>query len=358
MYEYLEVHDRVAIVGPRMVGKDGDYQQSCYHFTLLDARQALRFLIVLLGGRGSSLFGLSANPAGDGSRAVEVDWVYAACALVRREALDEVGLLDEDLFIYGEDMDLCYRFARAGWKTIYLPQAEITHYGNQSGVQVFGDPQGFTRVRMYVEGIDYFQRKYFSAAHSYIIRALICAGSAAAAALLGLLYILRGGDSATGARSAYAAKVAAASLCSMLAAQLRSTADMKERQNEMRTLVVILAYNEEESIGAVVSEVRRELEADVLVVDDGSEDGTWEKALQAGARCISLAFNAGIGVAEQAGLQVAAEEGYDFVIRMDGDGQHDPANITLLLDALQEKTGGPGHREPLPQRPRATAAGA
>lgn len=105
----------------------------------------------------------------------------------------------------------------------------------------------------------------------------------------------------------------------------------------MRTLVVILAYNEEDSIGAVVCEVRRELEADVLVVDDGSEDGTCEKALQAGARCISLAFNAGIGVAEQAGLQVAAEEDYDFVIRMDGDGQHDAADITLLLDALQEK---------------------
>jgi glycosyltransferase involved in cell wall biosynthesis len=105
----------------------------------------------------------------------------------------------------------------------------------------------------------------------------------------------------------------------------------------MRTLVVILAYNEEDSIGSVVSEVRRELEADILVVDDGSKDGTRERAVRSGARCISLAFNAGIGVAEQAGLQVAAEEGYDFVIRMDGDGQHDASNLPLLREALQEK---------------------
>jgi glycosyltransferase involved in cell wall biosynthesis len=103
----------------------------------------------------------------------------------------------------------------------------------------------------------------------------------------------------------------------------------------MRTLVVILAYNEEDSIATVVSEVRRCLDADVLVVDDGSEDGTRERALGSGARCISLPFNAGIGVAEQAGFQVAAEEGY--VIRMDGDGQHDPANLGQLLQVLREK---------------------
>jgi GT2 family glycosyltransferase len=230
MYEYLAAHAGVALVAPRMVDEDGVYQQSCHYFTVLDARHALLYLLVLLGGRGAALFGMSSDPCGDGRGPVEVDWVYTACALARREALDEVGLLDEDLFMYGEDMELCYRIARGGWRTVYLPQAEITHYGNRSGEQVFGDLQGYTRARMYVDGIDYFQRKYFSAAHSYIIRGLICAGSAAAAALLGLLYLLKGGDAATGARSFYAAKVAAASLRSMLAAPPRSTADMKERQ--------------------------------------------------------------------------------------------------------------------------------
>jgi GT2 family glycosyltransferase len=229
MHEYLAVHAGIGIVAPRMVDKNGQHQQSCYYFTLLDARHALRYLLVLLGGRSSSLFGLSASPSDD-SGPEEVDWVYTACALARREALDEVGLLDESLFLYGDDMDLCYRLARAGWKTVYLPQVEITHYGNQSGVQVFGEQHGFTRVRMYVDGIDYFQRKYFSAAHSYIIRALICAGSAAASVLLGILSVLRGGDGVAGAKSVYTAKVAVAALSSMLARPLSSASSMKERQ--------------------------------------------------------------------------------------------------------------------------------
>jgi len=230
MYEYLVAHAGVAIVGPRMVGRDGDYQQSCHYFTLLNGTHALRYLLVLLGGLGSSLFGLSTNPAGDGHDPVEVDWVYTACALVRREALDEVGLLDEDLFMFGDDMDLCWRVHKAGWKTVYLPEVEIIHHGNQSGIQVFGEQHGYTRARMYVDGIDYFQRKYFSAAHSYIIRSLICMGSAAASAFMGILYILRGRDIATGARSVYAAKVAVASLASLLARPPLSASSMKERQ--------------------------------------------------------------------------------------------------------------------------------
>ncbi|MEW6553600.1 MAG: glycosyltransferase family 2 protein [Actinomycetota bacterium] len=230
MYEYMESHADAAIVGPRMVGEDGDYQQSCFHFTLLDARHALLYLLVLLGGLGSSMFGMSTDPAGDGRCPIEVDWVYTACALVRARALEEVGLLDEGLFLYGEDMDLCYRVKRAGWKTVYLPGVEITHYGNRSGIQVFGEQKGYTRARIYVDGIDYFQRKYFSPVHSYIIRALICAGSAAAAAVLGALFISRRGDDATGARCAYAARVARASFISLLARRGAPGQGMKERR--------------------------------------------------------------------------------------------------------------------------------
>ncbi len=104
----------------------------------------------------------------------------------------------------------------------------------------------------------------------------------------------------------------------------------------MRALVMILAHNEENSIGDVIAEVRSGVQADVLVVDDGSDDNTREKALEAGARCVSLAFNAGIGVAEQTGFQVADNEGYDLVVRMDGDGQHDPAGVPLFIASLNE----------------------
>jgi len=63
----------------------------------------------------------------DGKTPMEVDWVSGACMFVRREALDEVGLLDERFFLYWEDVDLCKRMADKGWKVIYYPSATVEH---------------------------------------------------------------------------------------------------------------------------------------------------------------------------------------------------------------------------------------
>lgn len=106
--------------------------------------------------------------------------------------------------------------------------------------------------------------------------------------------------------------------------------------DQAEALIVILAFNEEESIEWVIRDVRDRMDAEILVVDDGSQDDTRDKALGAGARCISLAYNAGIGVAEQAGFMVAAQEGHRFIVRIDGDGQHDPGDLQVILDTLLE----------------------
>ena len=63
----------------------------------------------------------------DRSTARVVDWVSMACMLIRRVALDEVGLLDESFFLYGEELDLCTRFRDAGWEVLYTPEVEVTH---------------------------------------------------------------------------------------------------------------------------------------------------------------------------------------------------------------------------------------
>src|SRR4051812_46240023 len=96
-------------------------------------------------------------------------------------------------------------------------------------------------------------------------------------------------------------------------------------------LAVIPAYNEASTIAQVVAEVRAaEPEFDVLVVDDGSTDATAELAEAAGARVLRLPFNLGIGGAVQSGFRYALENGYDFMVQVDGDGQHDPAQIERL----------------------------
>jgi glycosyltransferase involved in cell wall biosynthesis len=103
----------------------------------------------------------------------------------------------------------------------------------------------------------------------------------------------------------------------------------------MEILVIIPAYNEADSIGEVISRVRTSaLEADIVVVDDGSTDATATIAQKAGAFVVSLPSNLGIGGAMQTGYIFAAELGYDIAVQVDGDGQHNPAEIIEIVVPL------------------------
>ncbi len=104
-----------------------------------------------------------------------------------------------------------------------------------------------------------------------------------------------------------------------------------------RTLLLIPAYNEEGAIASVVTEVR-ELYPDlrILVADDCSTDGTADIARAAGARVLSLPCHLGLGGCVQAGYKLAFDLGYETVIRVDGDGQHNPADIARLMAVLRE----------------------
>jgi hypothetical protein len=103
-----------------------------------------------------------------------------------------------------------------------------------------------------------------------------------------------------------------------------------------RIMALIPAYNEEENISTVVHGIHQVLpQADIVVIDDCSTDGTGEVARRSGAIVVRLPSNLGIGGAVQTGLKFAREHEYDMIIRLDGDGQHDPQDIPALFATIK-----------------------
>jgi glycosyltransferase involved in cell wall biosynthesis len=102
-----------------------------------------------------------------------------------------------------------------------------------------------------------------------------------------------------------------------------------------RTLIVMPAFNEEASVGNIIKEVFLKAPGvTVLVVDDGSRDATGQVARNAGAYVATLPFNLGVGGAMRTGFRFAVERGFDNVVQVDADGQHNPVEIEALLEQL------------------------
>lgn len=107
---------------------------------------------------------------------------------------------------------------------------------------------------------------------------------------------------------------------------------------EIKTLVIVPAFNEEESIKKVVKEIKENNNnIDVVVVNDGSKDNTLIEAKASGAIVLDLPYNLGIGGAVQSGYLYAYKYGYDIAIQIDGDGQHDSKYIPVMENYIKMK---------------------
>lgn len=121
----------VAVVGPRLVNTDGTLQRSVRGFPTR-WRLATEYLYLRKLAPGTELLNGFYAGGFDHASEREAEVVMGACMLVRREAIDEVGLLDEGFFLFSEETDWCYRFAQAGWRTLFTPAAECVHVGGAS----------------------------------------------------------------------------------------------------------------------------------------------------------------------------------------------------------------------------------
>jgi GT2 family glycosyltransferase len=117
---YLDANPRVAALGPRLVYPDGRLQDSAW-----------RFPTPLVSTLGLLTVGKLGVKQSGGERPHAVDWVMGAALVLRREALDEVGLFDEEFFMYSEEVDLQFRLKEAGWEVHYFPGATVVHHESQ-----------------------------------------------------------------------------------------------------------------------------------------------------------------------------------------------------------------------------------
>ena len=128
LFAFAEEHPEAAVVGPRLSNPDGTLQRSVRGFPTL-WRLATEYLFLRkLAPRSRALNAFYAGPFAH-DRVYEAEFVMGAAFLVRREAVDAVGLADEDFFLFSEEVDWCYRFRAAGWKVLFYPGAEFVHVG-------------------------------------------------------------------------------------------------------------------------------------------------------------------------------------------------------------------------------------
>ena len=134
LVSYLDEHPDTGMVGPHLLNADGSTQSSRRRFPTLPVLFLESTWLQGLLPR-SALARYYAQDLPD-TREQDVDWITGAAMLVRREAVDQVGMFDEGYFMYSEELDWCRRFREAGWRIAYTPRSEIIHYGGKSSEQV------------------------------------------------------------------------------------------------------------------------------------------------------------------------------------------------------------------------------
>jgi GT2 family glycosyltransferase len=146
---FMEDHPWAGGCGARLLNADGSLQPSC-HPMLTPWREFWRLVFL------DRLYRVATYDMSnwDSTRPREVEVIKGACLLLRREALDQVGLLDESYFMYTEEMDLCYRLLQAGWKLYWVPQAQVVHHGEASTGQLADEMY----VQLYRSKVQFYRK--------------------------------------------------------------------------------------------------------------------------------------------------------------------------------------------------------
>jgi GT2 family glycosyltransferase len=136
LVNYMDDHPEVGICGPKVLNRDGSLQKACKRGVSRPWAAFSYFLGLSSIFPHSKFFGGYLLNYLDEDAIHEVDGVSGSCMLIRRQVVEDIGMLDERYFAYQEDADYCFQVKKAGWKVVYLPSAQIIHFGGQGGSRV------------------------------------------------------------------------------------------------------------------------------------------------------------------------------------------------------------------------------
>lgn len=166
MAKYLKDHPDVGIVGPGLINPDGTNQSSRRRFPSF-ATAVFESTWFESWAPDSILNDYYMTDVPD-TEQVDVDWLAGACLMTRREAIDDVGLMDEEYFMYSEELDWCRRFKDAGWRIVYFPNAQVKHHVGKSSEQAVVQRHiNFQRAKL-----RYF-RKFHGPWVSFVLRVIL-----------------------------------------------------------------------------------------------------------------------------------------------------------------------------------------
>jgi len=166
MVTFADAHSDVGVVGPQLLNPDGTVQSSRRRFpTLATALFESTWLQPYAPHRLLARYYVLDRPDDE---VQDVDWVTGAALMARREAVEQVGPLDEGFFMYSEELDWCRRFRAAGWRVVYLPTARVIHHEGKSSEQVLPA----RHIHFQTSKIRYF-RKYHGPAAAEVLRLVL-----------------------------------------------------------------------------------------------------------------------------------------------------------------------------------------
>jgi N-acetylglucosaminyl-diphospho-decaprenol L-rhamnosyltransferase len=179
---FMDAHPEAGIAGPRLLYADGSLQSSGRPCPTLASE--LRDILALYRLTGGERFW---GHGRDNSRVQEADSISGACLLIRRETMEEIGLLDEGYFLYFEETDWCLRAWQHGWKVYYVPQAEVVHHSMLSTKQRV-EPR---LVEIYFHSRMHYFRKHHSPWSLWVLRGALLVTSLIKLGVLSLAWLWR-----------------------------------------------------------------------------------------------------------------------------------------------------------------------